>query len=332
MRFSEIVGNREGAEHLKKQVQGGHPFHAYIFDGAEGIGKRRLAYTFAQALVCREAVNGEPCGKCDACKKAESGNHGDIHYITSDGSSVKDEQLEAMQEVFASKPFDSDKSILIIDKADTMTTRAQNRMLKTLEEPGESTIIIMLTERISEMLPTIVSRSLVIKMKPANMEEIKAFLVNESGADEEAVEIAAAYSYGCPGKGLRLLKDEEFRRRREKSIECSCLLLEKKTMSEFVQLINEMELQKEDALELLDMMSFWFRDLMLISQGVGSEYIMNRDYIDRLAEQCKKTGIKKICKAIEKIEEGKYDIMMNLSTIRALKNIYLEINLRKRKK
>lgn len=326
MRFSEIVGNREGIDRLKKQIRSSRPFHAYIFDGAEGVGKRRLAYTFAQALVCRDPDEGEPCGTCDACRKAVSGNHGDIHYITSDGSSIKDEQVEKLQEILCSKPFDGEKTVLIIDKADTMTVRAQNRLLKTLEEPAESVIIILLTEKISEMLPTIVSRSITVKLKPVDRKEIKEFLIRETGADEISAETAAAYSYGSPGKGIRLLRDEAFKSRRERSIECACGILEKKTLAEFMQLMNENVSQKEETLEFMEMMTFWYRDLMLLSQGADPEYIMNRDYMDRLNDFYKKTGLKKICKVLEKLEETKYDIIMNVNTSFALKNMYLEIN------
>ena len=326
MRFSEIVGNRDGAERLRNQIRNGRPFHAYIFEGADGIGKRRLAYTFAQALLCRNPQEGEPCEKCTACKKAVSGNHADIHYIAPDGITINDEVLEEVQEILYSKPFDGNKNILIIDKADTMTARAQNRLLKIVEEPGESAVIIFLTEKINRMLPTIVSRSIVVKLKPADREEIREFLMRETGADEASAEIAASYSYGRAGKGIRILRDEEFKIRRKKSIECACGMLEKKTLAEFQQLLNENVSDRESALEFLEMMTCWYRDLMLISQGMGEEYIMNRDYMESLTEFCKKTDLKKICRALEKLEEAKYDIMVYVNVNFVLTNMYLEIN------
>ncbi|MDO4482358.1 MAG: DNA polymerase III subunit delta' [Bacillota bacterium] len=326
MRFSEIIGNRDGAERLRNQIRIGRPFHAYIFEGPGGVGKRKLAFTFAQALLCRDPQEGEPCEKCNACKKAAGGNHADIHYIAPEGISIKDEVVEEVQEILYSKPFDGNKNILIIDKADTMTTKAQNRLLKIVEEPGESAVIIFLTEKISKMLPTIVSRSIAVKLKPADRKEIKEFLIRETGADEASAEIAASYSYGRPGKGVKLLRDEEFKSRREKSIECACGILEKKTLAEFQQLLGDSASDRESALEFLEMMSFWYRDLMLVSQGMDEQYIMNRDYMDRLEVFCKKTSLKKICRALEKLEEAKYDIIVHVNVNFVLTNMYLEIN------
>ena len=326
MRFSEFIGNQDAADRLKKQIISGKSFHAYIFDGAEGIGKKRLAYTFAQALMCKNSVEGEPCEACAACKKVASGNHGDIHYITSDGSSIKDEQVEGLQEILFSKPFDGDRTVLIIDKADTMTVRAQNRLLKTLEEPVAGVTLILLTEKISELLPTITSRSIVIRLKPAEKDQIKEFLQRETGADEISAELAAAYSCGCPGKGIKLLEEEGFKARRARSINCAKALIEKATLAEFIEAMGEDISGKEDTLEFMEMMSFWYKDLLFIANGMSKEYIMNQDHYEELADFYKKTDLKKICHIIEKLEETKYDIIMNVNINYALKNMYLEIN------
>lgn len=326
MRFSEFVGNQDAAERLRKQVEGRKTFHAYIFDGAEGVGKRKLAYTFAQSLMCKSNDNGEPCQNCDACKKVISGNHSDIHYITTDGMSIKDEQIEGSQEILFSKPFDGDRTILIIDKADTMTVRAQNRLLKTLEEPAEGVTLILLTEKLNELLPTIVSRSIVIRLKPADRFQIKEFLIKETGVEDFSADIAAAYSCGSPGKGIRLLQEEGFKEKRARSISCAKAMLEKGSLAEFISELGEDASKKEDALEFMEMMSFWYKDLMFIANDMGKEYIMNQDHYEELTAFYKKTGIKKVCKAIEKLEEAKHDIIMNVNINYALKNMYLEIN------
>lgn len=326
MRFSEFIGNKDAADRLRKQICNNKTFHAYIFDGAEGIGKRRLAYTFAQGLMCKNSTGGEPCQICDACKKVVSGNHGDIHYITTDGSSIKDEQIEALQEILFSKPFDGDRTVLIIDKADTMTVRAQNRLLKTLEEPVGGVTIILLTEKISELLPTITSRSIVIRLRPAEKEEIKGFLLRETGTDEISAELAAAYSWGCPGKGKRLLEEEDFKARRARSIISAKAMVEKGTLAEFMATLGEDISGKETALEFMEMMSYWYKDVLFIASGMEKDHIVNQDHYEDLVEFYKKTNLKKICRILEKLEETKYDIMMNVSINYALKNMYLEIN------
>jgi DNA polymerase-3 subunit delta' len=324
MRFSEFTGNRDSAARLKERIRQGTSFHAYLIDGPEGIGKRRLAYTAAQALMCEDPRDGEPCGECPACRKVMGGNHADLHYITTDGSSIKDEQIEGIQGILFSKPFDGDHTILIIDKADTMTARAQNRLLKTLEEPARSVRVFLLTEKRSDILPTIVSRSVVIRLKPVEAEEIRQFLINSHGADEKDAEIAAACSGGCPGKAVRLLQDEDFKQRRERSITCAKALAEAGSLPEFMKTLEEDLTDKEEVLEFLDMVLLWYRDLLLLDLKAGNE-IMNRDRAEELALAGEKVSRKQILRTLEELENAKQDILMNANKGYVIRNMYLKI-------
>ena len=268
MRFSEFTGNRDSVDRLRQRIRQGTSFHAYLIDGPEGIGKRRLALTAAQAQMCEDPREGEPCGECPACKKVLSGNHADLHTITTDGSSIKDEQIEGIQGILFSKPFDGNHTILIIDKADTMTPRAQNRLLKTLEEPAPTVSVYLLTEKRSDILPTILSRSVVIRLKPAETGEVEEFL-RQRGASEEEAALAAAYAGGCPGKAVRLLQDEDFQKRRERSIACGRALAESPSMAEFLKTVEEDLKDKEASLEFLDMILLWYRDLLMLDLKAG---------------------------------------------------------------
>lgn len=327
MRFSDFLGNEEVVSNLRERAISGKPFHAYIFEGAEGIGKKTLAYAFAQTLICENPdADGEACQECSACRKLLSGNHSDIHYVEPAERSIKDDQITALQEVLLSKPYDGNRTIVIIDKADTITERAQNRLLKTLEEPEPTVVIILLTEKISNLLPTIVSRSAVVRLKPVDGREISDYLIERLGFDMESAETAATYSYGCPGKAIRLLKEENLTEQRKKSIECACGLVEKRTPAEFIKLFEEGEQTQEKTLEILDMMIFWYRDALIISQNADRNLIMNIDHEDRLREFGKKVGVDKTCRIIEKLEDAKYDILMNMNTGYVLKNMYFEIN------
>ncbi len=324
MRFSELTGNRDSAARLKERIRQGTSFHAYLIDGPDGIGKRRLAYTAAQALMCENPREGEPCGECPACRKVAGGNHADLHYITTDGSSIKDEQIEGIQGILFAKPFDGDHTILIIDKADTMTPRAQNRLLKTLEEPAGSVRVFLLTEKRSDILPTIVSRSVVIRLKPVEAEEIRQFLIREHGASEKDAEIAAACSAGCPGRAVRLLQDEDFRQRRERSIACARALAEAESLPEFMQTLGEDLGDKEEALAFLDLVLSWYRDLLLLDLNAGSG-IMNRYRTEELARAGKKVSRKQILQTMEELEKAKQDIMMNANKGYVIRNMYLKI-------
>ena len=324
MRFSEFTGNRESVMRLKERIREGTSFHAYLIDGPEGVGKRRLAYTAAQAMMCENPRDGEPCGECPACRKVMGGNHADLHYITTDGSSIKDEQIEGIQGILFSKPFDGDHTILIIDKADTMTPRAQNRLLKTLEEPARTVSVFLLTEKRSDILPTIVSRSVIIRLGPVEAEEIRQFLIGSCGANEKDAEIAAVCSGGCPGRAVRLLQDEDFQQRRERSIACAKALAEAESLPEFMQTLEEDLGDKEESLAFLDMVLLWYRDLLLLSLEAG-EGIMNRDRAEELDTAGKKVSRKQILRTLQELENAKQDIRMNANRGYVIRNMYLKI-------
>ncbi len=324
MRFSEFTGNRESVMRLKERIREGTSFHAYLIDGPEGVGKRRLAYTAAQTMMCENPRDGEPCGECPACRKVMGGNHADLHYITTDGSSIKDEQIEGIQGILFSKPFDGDHTILIIDKADTMTPRAQNRLLKTLEEPARTVSVFLLTEKRSDILPTIVSRSVIIRLGPVEAEEIRQFLIGSCGANEKDAEIAAVCSGGCPGRAVRLLQDEDFQQRRERSIACAKALAEAGSLPEFMQTLEEDLGDKEESLAFLDMVLLWYRDLLLLSLEAG-EGIMNRDRAEELDAAGKKVSRKQILRTLQELENAKQDIRMNANRGYVIRNMYLKI-------
>ena len=327
MKFSQIVGNRLLIDRLKDAVMTQNPFHAYIFEGLNGVGKRLAANTFAQALLCSQPVDGEPCGVCNNCKKMENENHSDYHYITSDGKSVKDQQIEEMQRLARKKPFDGERSIFVIDQAATITERAQNRLLKTLEEPDGKSVVILLVENMDAIVPTIVSRCAVFRFKPIPKEVIYHYLISDLGASEDQAALASTFAYGSMGKGKQLLFDEAFQERRKRSIRCAEYFIEKDPLAYFSGEIKDEINTKEEAIEFLDLMEFWFRDVLLLLQGAPKTLFVNQDYIEKLKKmaQADESRGKRFCKIIEKIEETKADVILNVRTQYALKNLFLEM-------
>lgn len=331
MKFSEIVGNEPLMERLKEAVISQNPFHAYIFEGLNGVGKKRTAETFAQALLCEDPKDGEPCGVCGYCKKMESGNHSDYHYITSDGKSVKDQQIEDLQKITRKKPFDGERSIFVIDQASTITERAQNRLLKTLEEPDGKSVVILLVENMDAIIPTVASRCAIFRFKPIRKDCIQEYLVQQELASEEAATLASAFAYGSIGRGKMLLSDEAFRLRRERSIRCAEYLVGikgEKLLATFSAEIKDDANTKEEAIEFLDLIEFWFRDALLLLQGAPERLFVNQDCLPQLKKTAAADGNqgRQLCQIIEKIEKTKADVILNVRTQYALKNLFLEIH------
>ena len=159
------------ASKLGDAVRSGIVSHAYIIEGDNNIDKMGFARAFCQALTCRE-MPGEGCGRCVNCRKIADGNHEDLYVVEPDDqtaaktgtNSIKDAAVEELQVRLKEKPTAGEHNMAVISDGDTMTTRAQTRFLKTLEEPPDGTVIMILSENSEELLPTINSRCVNIRL------------------------------------------------------------------------------------------------------------------------------------------------------------------------
>jgi DNA polymerase III subunit delta' len=157
--------------------------HAYLLQGERGTGKEAIALLIAKGLFCENNSVSDPCLHCNACKRIDSGNHPDVHWIEPDGQSIKIEQIRNLQKEFTYSGLESNRKVYIIKGADTLTVNAANRILKFLEEPSRQTTAIMLTDNSQAILPTIRSRCQVIDLRPLHPGEFQNQLVKE-GLDQ----------------------------------------------------------------------------------------------------------------------------------------------------
>ena len=162
MTLCDIKNNDSLIERMTGFIRCGNIAHAYIFEGGAGTDKNAIADSFAKAVLCKAAG----CESCIVCKKINNGNHEDIIYVEKDGLSVRDEAIFELQNKLKKKPYAGERNIAIIRDADTMTARAQNRLLKTLEEPFSGTVIILLSDNTENLAKTILSRCVVFRFNP----------------------------------------------------------------------------------------------------------------------------------------------------------------------
>lgn len=178
--FQDIYGQEQIKEHLQNALSTGKVSHAYILNGEKSSGKEFIAKVFAMALQCEEDGK-EPCQKCHSCRQALSGNHPDIIRVIHEKPntiSVDDIRTQVNGDV-AIKPYSGKYKVYILSEAEKMTAQAQNALLKTLEEPPEYAVIMLLTSNVNALLPTIVSRCVTLDMKPVPDEVVRRFLCGQ---------------------------------------------------------------------------------------------------------------------------------------------------------
>ena len=169
MSFDNIIGNDKIKNFINKSIETKKTTHSYLFIGIEGIGKTLFAREFARKLLC---INNEDSEDCSSCIKFKTDNHPDFKLIEPDSGSIKIEQIRKMQEEIAQKPILSNKKVYIIKDCENMTTEAQNCLLKTLEEPPEYIVIILITANESKILTTVKSRCMKVSFEEIKNNEI----------------------------------------------------------------------------------------------------------------------------------------------------------------
>lgn len=178
MSFNNIIGN-EGVKHiLNKSLMNSTVLHSYMFIGEEGIGKRLIAEQFAKMILCDD-FNGVECDKCKSCVEFNGGSNPDYNVLEPEGRVLKIEQIREMQNKIYEKPVNSDRKVYIINDADLMTKEAQNCLLKTLEEPPEYIVIILVVSNENRVLTTIKSRCMKVYFEKVSNDEVRKYLIEK---------------------------------------------------------------------------------------------------------------------------------------------------------
>lgn len=283
--FEEIRGNTPLVEQLRRSAASGRSSHAYLFLGGAGAGKRLIANTFAKALQCEGEKR--PCDSCKSCHAFNHGNHPDVIYFQplKNGKTYTIEDVrEQLLETVDLKPFQYEKKIYIIERADTLNIQSQNALLKTLEEPPAHAVFLLLAERAEAFLPTILSRVVVMKIRPLSAETIADYLMQAGHLAEES-HILSAYAQGRIGQALELVEDEGFREMRQ-DILGKLEVLPSMSEGDAYLLAKDLEGYKND-LRFLDIMELWYRDLLTAKSLREEGYLIQRDKKDAIFRAAK---------------------------------------------
>lgn len=323
MNYEDVVGQDQLISYLKNSVKNGSVGHAYCLDGPQGIGKSTVALAFSKAVLCK-SLDDKPCNSCSVCLKVNHLNHPDLHIIEPEGVSIKNKQIEDFQHEIQLKPYESNRKIFIIKNANGMTVSAQNRLLKTLEEPPEYALIILLSSNVNGFLPTIKSRCQILKFKRVPAEEIASVLVNRYKVSEEEAKILATFSHGIMGNALQLMESSEFREDREEIVKIIEDLLNK---DKFIALkSSEFFIEKKDKIyDYLDIILLWFRDLLVLKETNSEQLLVNIDKKSTLQSHLNFIADEKISDIIDIIEKTKKDIKANANLQLAIEMMLLKI-------
>lgn len=310
--FNNIVGHEQIIEHLQNAIKLNKVSHAYILNSEKGSGKKRIAYTFAKTLQCEESTD-TPCGICKSCMQAESNNHPDIITVTHEKASigVDDIRIQVNNDI-GIKPYSSPYKIYIIDDADKMTEQAQNALLKTIEEPPQYAIIMLLTGNANRLLPTILSRCVTLNLKTVRKDLIKDYLIQNLNVPDYLAELSAVFSQGNIGKAIRFASSEEFVAIKEEVLH----LLKNIDDMEIYQIIETIKKLSENKLNIndyIDMMILWYRDVLMFKVTKNPNVLIYKEEYKFITKQASKRSYEGIENIINAMDKAKVRLNANVN-------------------
>jgi len=283
----QVVGQDRAVTLLQRNLERGSVAQAYLLVGPPQVGKLTLALAVAQAINCEVAE--PPCGECDPCRKVASGKHADVQVIglSSNGNSndkpraeISIDQVREMQHSSSLPPFEGRHKVFIIDGAELMSNEAANCLLKTLEEPSEGVIFILLTANDSVLPDTVVSRCQRLELRPLPTSQVETALSERRSLESTKTELLSRLCHGRLGWALTAADDDGLLQRRDQLMEKLVEVIRGDNELRFdyaAQLAAQFSQNRASVQEVLDLWLDWWRDLLLVKLG-ATDTITNVDH------------------------------------------------------
>lgn len=307
----DLTGHDWAVDMLKKHILHGTTRHAYLFSGPPGLGRRTLALRFAQALNCPTPVEAStPCGVCRDCKQIESMKYADLTIVQSDseGGILKVDQIREARRILTLKPYMSKYRVALFLRFHEANDNAANALLKTLEEAPSYAVLILTADNPEQLLPTIVSRCEVLRLRPLRVEEVQRELESR-GLESSRAKLIAHISGGRMGYAVRLIEYDALLEKREERLNDLLALLPASRVEKFKY--ADLLSKDKDALRqtILLWLSYW-RDVMLRAAQAKTPLVnVDRNVeIEDLAEKMDLSSARNVVSglenALEKLERN----------------------------
>ena len=321
---------------LQRASESGRPAHAYLFTGPEGVGKGTAALEFAAALNCTS--DDKPCGVCRDCRNTLTHAHTDVELVAPGGFCDETEhrdhadsrdlricQIRRLERVLSLAPYAGRRRVAIVDAADTLHVEAANAFLKTLEEPPEGTVIVLLAEREERLPETVLSRCQKVAFRRLSKDAVAAAL-KERGADAVQSEAVAAAAGGRIGWAFRALEDPSLLGERAHQLDEAARVAHAGRAERFAW-AKEAESRSGDVRErfLRSLMVWedWWRDVLLAGQGGTA--LINADRKPALENEGRLYAAGDILRFLRTLRETREYLRQNVDPQLALENLTLDL-------
>jgi len=342
MAFDLVTGHETPKVRLMEALLGDRLAHAYLFHGSPGTGAETLAIELAKAINCDRGP-GEPCQQCKSCRTVSNLQHPDVHVYLPSTSAVQEVRLERRKELTAQaagnpyaaisyrksdylsiadirelrqvvtgKPYEGRRKVVLLFAADRMNTEASNALLKTLEEPPGNLLLLLVTDRIHRLLPTILSRCQPVHLARLPDDTLHDMLIHRFQIEPGLAALAVRQADGSVGNAL-LSVSEEGESNRTTAFEFLETVHDGSLVDVFEKVEQLVAVHKTRPIleNMLDLLLGYYRDLFLLIETGNGDAIQHVEKTDWLNRTAQKLSFDKVQSAISAIEEIKKNILQN---------------------
>lgn len=286
MQFSDVKGQEKAIHILQRAIQNRHIAHAYLFTGPEGVGKKKTALALAQYLNCAapDIQHFSSCEHCPSCIQSVSGSQPDLIMLEPDGSSIKIEQIRSLLSKVSLRNYENAYKVIIINDAHLMTEQAANCLLKTLEEPTDNTVFILITAQVQNLPVTILSRCQQIQfhlLPPAMIQDILQALHPER---QSQIGLVTALAKGSVSAAETLLANEEIASARQDFYDL-LIRLPQVSPAQIIGWCEQWDKNKKMVKSLLELGQLWYHDVLMVNTSGQITLLVNQDYLAPLNSQ-----------------------------------------------
>lgn len=338
--FRDILGHRRSIEILQSFLEKNEVPQALLFMGEEGIGKKAVAQTFANALLCLERTVAdpanageadiliEPCGRCLSCRKMADRNHPDFAMIEPEGTAIKIDQIREFQERIVFKPLDGPRKVILIDPADKLNAAAANGLLKVLEEPPPYAVLILITGKPFSLPDTVLSRCQKISFYPLSLSDVEAVLMEKRGWSVSEARLVTALTGGKLGEALSV--EIEAARETEASLHT---LVSENNLANYENLFETATAFSRD-LEVMERalyyLAAWFRDVLVLqavpdpSRLEPSWLVLSWRY-DEIKQWALRMNVHEVGKFLADLQEIQHAQIRNVNRQLAMETLLMQL-------
>jgi DNA polymerase-3 subunit delta' len=325
MSMAGIPGQTRGKALLQKMVERSLVPHALLFTGEMGIGKSRIARSFAKLLNCMELRKGDSCDACSSCRRIESGQHPDLLWVKKDGTFIKIDQIRQIKDRLKYRPFEAPWRVVVVEDAHDLKEEAANAFLKILEEPPRNNLFILLSLEPRMVLPTIVSRCCHIRFQPLDEALIEQLLTLEDGVAPDVARKAAGKAAGSLERARKLADSDAIAH--DEAIRQNIRQLARGSLLDLFSLTAKWAKESPSLDDDLDCIKLWLRE-MIHGRLAAQRPLSSRDFARPQAAkpaECNDALIERLFRLYDGVEQAHQHLRVNANKQLVLEGVCLAI-------